>query len=187
MRKIIAALNVTIDGYCDHTAGVPDEEIHDYYTNVLRGAGEILYGRTTYQLMENFWPTLVKNPSGTKHLDDFAQAIQNVPKVVFSRTLKNVTWENSRLAKRGLKEEALALKQQPGEEIFVGSPSLISELTQLNLIDEFQLCVHPVILGKGLPLFKNVSDRIVLKATKSKAFSSSGAMLLYYEPTPAGS
>ena len=183
MRKLIAAINVTIDGYCDHTAGVPDAEIHDHYTELLRSAGAVLYGRTTYELMKSYWPTLVKNPSGEKAMDDFALAIQDVPKIVFSRTLKNVGWENAMLAQRGIEEEVSALKQQAGKDVFVGSPGLIDELTNLKLIDEYQLCVHPVITGKGLPLFKSINERIILKLLKTKTFRASGAILLYYEPT----
>ena len=93
MRKLIAAINMTLDGFCDHTAGIPDEEIHQHYTELLGQADLILYGRTTYQLME-FWRTLVENPSGEKSMDDFASAIDKVPKIVFSRTLKNVELEN---------------------------------------------------------------------------------------------
>lgn len=182
MSKLIAVINLTLDGYCDHTAGVPDAEVHDHYTELLKSGGGILYGRTTYKLMEDFWPELVKNPSGEKSMDDFALAIQNIPKIVFSRTLKTVGWQTARLATRDLAEEAQAIKKEPGKDFFVGSPSLISALTKLNLIDEYQLCVHPVILGNGLPLFKNVPERIVLKLIKTKAFHASGAVLSYYEP-----
>jgi dihydrofolate reductase len=183
MRKLIAAINITIDGFCDHTAGVPDAEIHQHYTELLKSAGAILYGRTTYQLMENYWPGVVKAPTGNKAMDDFAVAIQDVPKIVFSRTLKHVEWENTRLATRDLREEVQALKQQAGKDVFVGSQGLIAALTNLNLFDEYQLCVHPVIVGTGMPLFKDISERIVLKGVKSKAFKSSGATILYYEPT----
>lgn len=180
MRKVIAAINITVDGFCDHTAGIPDEEIHNHYTELLQKAGAMLYGRTTYQLMESFWPDLVRQPSGKKSMDDFALAIQHVPKVVFSHTLKALTWENSILAKRTPEEEVLALRQQPGKDIYVGSPGLIAALHQLGLIDEYQLCVHPVVIGKGLALFKNVTDRTVLKLLKTKTFSA-GAVILYYE------
>jgi dihydrofolate reductase len=182
MRKVIAAINITLDGFCDHTAGVPDAEIHNHYTGLLKSAGDLLYGRTTYQMMEEYWPTLVKKPSGEKSMDDFAQAIQQVSKVVFSHTLKEVTWENSRLAKKDLEEEVLSLKKQPGKDIFAGSPSIISALNHLKLIDEYQLCIHPVIIGGGLPLFKNVSEMITLKLVKTKTFMSSGAVLHYYRP-----
>ncbi|HEY5748592.1 MAG TPA: dihydrofolate reductase family protein [Chryseolinea sp.] len=182
MGKLVATMNMTLDGFCDHTAMIADVELHQHYTELLRSAGAILYGRITYQLMEGYWPTVVKKPTGTKATDEFAVAIQDIPKIVFSRTLKNVGWENAKLAESGLKEEVLELKQQAGKDILVGSPSLIAALAKLDLFDEYQLCVHPVIAGSGLPLFRNISERIVLKLVKSKAFKSSGSMTLYYEP-----
>lgn len=179
MRKIIAAINMTLDGYCDHTAIIPDEEIHQHYTDLLNEAGAILYGRITYQLME-FWRPLVKNPTGEKAMDDFAIAIDSIPKIVFSHQLKSVDWDSAKLATRSLEEEVLELRQQPGKDIFVGSRSLIISLANLHLIDEYQICVHPVIVGKGLPLFENINDRMMLKLIKTKIFTS-GAIILYYE------
>ena len=179
MRKVIAAINMTLDGFCDHTAMIADEEIHQHYSELLRSAGTILYGRITYQLME-YWPTVIKNPTGIKSMDEFAVTIDKIPKIVFSHTLKNVDWKNAKLVKGGIKEEVLELRQQAGKDILVGSPSLIVALTQLDLIDEYQLCVHPVILGNGLPLFKNINDRINLKLLKTKTFGA-GQIVLYYE------
>ena len=172
---------MTIDGFCDHTAGIPDEEIHQHYAELLDNAGVVLYGRITYQLMQ-FWQTLLKNPSGEKTMDDFAIAIDKIPKIVFSHTLKNVEWDSAKLANRTIEEEVLELKKQPGRDILVGSRSLIIQLMKLNLIDEYQLCVHPVVAGGGLPLFENLNDRTVLKLLKTKTFSG-GAVTLYYEPT----
>jgi dihydrofolate reductase len=179
MRKLIAAINMTLDGFCDHTAILPDEEIHQHYADLLNTAGILLYGRITYQLME-YWPTVLKNPTGNKSTDEFAVAIDNTPKLVFSNTLKNVEWESATLAKRNLEEEVLELKQQKGKDIFVCSPSLIVALTKLNWIDEFQLCVHPVLAGSGLPLFKNISEKTTLKLIKTKTLGF-GAVILYYE------
>ena len=181
MRKLIAAINMTLDGFCDHTAMIADEEIHQHYSELLRGAGAVLYGRITYQLME-YWPTVVKNPTGNKSIDEFAATIDKIPKVVFSRTLKNVEWETARLAKKDIKEEVFELRQQEGKDILVGSRSLIVTLLNLNLIDELQLCIQPIISGKGLPLFENINDRNDLKLIKTKTFNS-GSMTLYYEPT----
>ena len=182
MRKLIAAINMTLDGYCDHTAMIPDDELHQFFNELLRNADTLIYGRITYQLMESYWPPLVINPTGNKPEDEFAVLIDNIPKIVFSRTLKNVTWKNTTLKKELIKEEILELKQQAGKNILAGSPSLIVALTQLGLIDEYQLCVHPVIVGSGLPLFKNITDRVNLKLLKTKIFDS-GAITLYYEPT----
>jgi dihydrofolate reductase len=181
MKRVVAAINMTVDGFCDHTSGVPDEEVHQHYADLLRSAGTALYGRITYQLME-FWRTVLENPTGDKAMDDFAVAIDNTPKIVFSRTLKHVDWESARLASQDLENEVLALKQQSGKDVFVCSPSLIVGLTKLNLIDEYQLCIHPVVAGSGLPLFKDISEKIMLKLIKTKTFSG-GAVILYYEPT----
>ena len=180
MTKVVAAMNVTFDGFCDHTAGIANPELHQHYTDLLNSSGAILYGRTTYQLMEAFWPTVVKNPTGNKTMDDFAVALENLPKVLFSRTVKSVGWKNARLATKDLKDEVLELKRQPGKDILVGSPSLIAELTKLKLIDEWQLCVHPVVTGKGLPLFKGITDRIVFNLLKIKPFKTSGHVTFYY-------
>lgn len=181
MRKVIASINMTFDGYCDHTSAIANAEVHDYYTNLLKNAGTLLYGRTTYQLMEEAWPNLVKNPSGEKHMDDFAAAIDSVPKVLFSRTLKSVAWESTRLATMELKDEVAELKQQPGRDIYVGSPGLINQLTQLNLVDLWQICVHPIIVGKGLRLFKDLNDQVVLKLVKMETFRTSGHVVFFYE------
>src|SRR6185436_19612405 len=156
MRKLIAALNMTLDGFCDHTAMIADDEIHQHYVELLSNASTLIYGRITYQLMESYWPTVVRNPTGNKPTDEFGVLIDNISKIVFSRTLKNVDWKNSILKKEVIKEDVLELKQQAGKNILVGSPSLIVALTQLDLIDEYQISVQPTILGKGLPLFKNV-------------------------------
>ena len=180
MRKLIAALNMTLDGFCDHTAGLPDEEIHQHYTELLGQGDAILYGRTTYQLME-FWRTLLENPSEEKSMNDFAAAIDKIPKIVFSRTIKNVEWESATIAKRDLKDEVSELKLQSGKDIFVGSRSLIIQLIKLDLVDEFQLCIHPVVAGNGLPLFEDIKDRIIFKLVKSKTFHG-GAVILYYQP-----
>lgn len=181
MRKLIAAMNMTLDGYCDHTAMGADDEIHDHYAELLRNSGAALYGRITYHLME-YWRTVLENPTGNKAMDDFAVTMDNIPKIVFSNTLKNVDWETARLATRGLEEEVLELKQQEGKDILVGSPSLIVQLAKLGLVDEFQLGVQPTVVGSGLPLFKNITDRIDLKLLKTKTFGC-GAVFFYYEPT----
>lgn len=184
MRKIIAAINMTLDGFCDHTAIIPDEEIHQHYADLLSNADAVLYGRITYQLMQ-FWQTLIKNPSGEKSMDDFAVAMDKIPKIVFSNKLKNTDWESAKLAKQSLEEEVLKLKnsvKDGDKDIFIGSRSLIIQLMNLNLIDEYQLCVHPVIVGKGLPLFENINGKTIFKLIRAKIFSS-GAVILYYEPT----
>ena len=171
---------MTIDGYCDHTAMNADDEIHQHYKDLINNSGLLIYGRITYQLMEDYWPTLVNNPTGEKAMDDFAVSIDNIQKMVFSRTLKNVTWKNSILKKEIIKDDILELKNQEGKQIAIGSPGLIVAFTQLDLIDEYQLNIHPTILGSGLQLFKNIKDRVDLKLLKTKTFGC-GSVLHYYE------
>ncbi len=171
---------MTLDGICDHTAGIPDEDLHKHYAGLLDNAGVILYGRTTYVLMQ-IWQTLLQSPSGQKSMDDFALAIDKIPKIVFSRTLKSTEWDSAKLAIKEIENEVLELKQQPGKDILVGSRSLIIQLINLNLIDEFQICIHPLIEGKGLSLFDKIKDRKVFRLLKTKIFDS-GAIVLYYEP-----
>ena len=128
---------MTLDGFCDHTAMIADDEIHQHYSDLIKNSGPLLYGRITYQFME-YWRSVVENPTGNKAMDDFAVAINNAPKIVFSRTLESVDWKNTELKREVVKEEILELKQQPGKDILVGSPSLIVQLAQLGLVDEYQ-------------------------------------------------
>jgi len=184
MGKLIAAINMTLDGFCNHTAMIADEEIHQHYNDLLRNADTLIYGRTTYQLMEDYWPSVVKNPTGNKPADEFAVLIDNISKIVYSRTLQHVDWKNSTLKKEIIKEEVLELKQSRNggsKNILVGSPGLIVAFAQLDLIDEYQLGLQPTVIGSGLPLFKNITKRINLKLLKTKSFNC-GALALYYEP-----
>jgi dihydrofolate reductase len=178
MRKVIAAINMTLDGSYDHTAGIADDEIHQHYTDLLNNADSILYGRITYQLME-YWRTVLENPSDEKSMNDFAVAIDKIPKIVFSHTLKDVDWGSAKLEDNDIEKVVLALKQQPGKDILVGSRSLIIQLLKLNLVDELQLCIHPVIAGVSMPLFEDIKDRTVLKLINTKTFGG-GAVTLYY-------
>ena len=179
-EKIIATINTTLDSVCDHTAGIPDDEIHQYYAGLLSNADAILFGRITYQLME-FWRTFVEKPSGEKSMDDFAAVIDNIPKIIFSRTLDSVDWKSAKLATQNIEKEILELKQQSGKDILIGSRSLILQLMKLDLIDQYQLCVHPMVAGSGLPLFEDI-ERTLFKLNKTKIFAN-GAVMLYYEPT----
>lgn len=172
-------MNMTLDGFCDHTSMGADNEIHQHYSELLKTGSVVVYGRVTYQLME-YWPTVLKNPTGNKATDEFAVTMDQIPKLVFSRTLKSVEWKTARLATGSIQEEVLALRQQPGKDILVGSPGMIVAMTQLGLIDEYQLAVHPTIVGAGLPLFKNIRDRVDLKLLKTKTFGC-GAVIFYYQ------
>lgn len=173
---------MTLDGFCDHTAVNPDDELMEYFNDLMRNTDTLIYGRTTYQLMGSYWPLLVKNPSGNKLDDEFAVLMENISKIVYSHTLENVSWTNSTLKRVIKKEEITELKQQAGKNIAVGSPSLIVAFTELDMIDEYQICVHPVVLGSGLPLFNNIGDKVDLKLIRTKTFRA-GTIVLYYEPT----
>lgn len=174
---------MTLDGYCDHTAVDPDEEIHNHYSELLSAADVILYGRKTYELMK-FWQTLIENPLGEKSMDDFAIAMDKVPKIVFSHTISDTGWQSATLANQSLESMVNELKLSSngsGKEIYIGSRSLIIQLLNHNLLDELQLCIHPVIAGGGLLLFEDIKDRTFLKLMKTKVFGS-GAVIHYYEP-----
>ena len=129
-----------------------------------------------------YWRSVVENPTGNKATDDFAAAMDDVQKILYSRTLESVDWKNTELKREIVKQEILDLKQQSGKDIFVGSPSMIVQLGKLGLIDEYQLGIHPIVIGSGLPLFKNITDRIDLKLLRTKTFGC-GVVIHYYEPT----
>lgn len=180
MRKLIAAINMTLDGYCDHDAVDAQAELHRHYADLLGQAGDLLYGRVTFQLME-FWQSVLLAPTGKPDMDQFAVAIDSVPKTVFSRTMADTGWESARIAPRELEEEVRGIKATPGRPILAGSPSLIVQLMRLGLVDELQLCVHPVIAGGGRLLFAPTDARIEMHLTKTKPLAY-GPVVLYYQP-----
>ena len=180
MRKIIFSINMTIDGFADHTAGIADNELHDFFADLLDSAGIVLLGRKTYEMMASYWPFADQNPESTESELRFAEKYNNVSKLVFSKTLKEVNWKNTTLAKSDLMNEVLGLKNQNGKDIFAGSLSIASALAQKNLIDEYWLLIHPIVLGKGKPLFKDLQSRIDLKLIETKTFKS-GVVVLHYK------
>jgi dihydrofolate reductase len=158
-----------------------DEELEKYAEGVVSTVGAALYGRVTYQMMESHWPSVLENPSSSKHDIDHAHWIENISKIVFSRSLEKVEWNNTRLIKDHIAEEISKLKQQPGKDLVIfGSPGLAQTFMQLDLIDEYRLTVNPVVLGVGKPLFKDNKDRINLKLLETRAFNS-GVVELHYE------
>lgn len=181
MRKLISYINITPDGFCDHTAVIADEELHESANSLFRSADTAVFGRVTYQLMESYWPSVAKKPTGIKSIDEFAVLIDNINKIVFSRTLKNFEWKNTKLATEALKEEILKLKIQPGKNILVGSPGIISELTKLALIDEYYFLVQPILSGNGKRFFEtvNLDKHHSLKLADTKVFKSGTVTLCY--------
>jgi dihydrofolate reductase len=143
------------------------------------GNGELLFGRVTYDMMASFWPT----PAALETNRKVAEGINRLPKVVFSRTLAKATWSNTRLMKGDLVEEVRRMKQEPGGTIVIlGSGSLVSQLTQAGLVDEFQLALNPIVLGKGRSLFAGVEQRRPLKLVRSRVFAN-GNVFVCYEPS----
>ena len=181
MRKVVFAINITADGYCSHTDGIADEELHKYFTKLLRDADVILYGRITYQLMVPYWPDVAKTQSESEATNEFARVFDSLDMLVFSRTLEHVEGSNRRIARSNVAEEVLALKQQPGKNIAIGSLSLASQLSEQGLIDEYQFVVHPVVAGKGPRLFETVKlrDSLRLDFLGSETFKS-GVVALQY-------
>jgi dihydrofolate reductase len=181
MRKVVFAINITADGYCNHTDGIADEELHDFYTKLLRNASVILFGRITYQLMVPYWPDVAKNQSGAGPTNEFARVFDSIDKVVFSTTLKHVEGNNTRIVRANLAEEILSLKQQPGKDIFVDGLSIASQLSDRGLIDEYHFVVHPVVAGKGPRLFDTLKprERLLLDFIGLKTFQS-GVVALHY-------
>lgn len=185
MRKVVFAINITADGYCSHTDMIADEELHKHFTGVLRNADIILYGRTTYQLMVPYWPEVAKTQSESEATNEFARVFDSLDIVVFSRTLKHVEGTNTRIARSDIAEEVLALKQQPGKNIAIGSLSIASQLSEQGLIDEYQFVVHPVVAGKGPRLFETVKlrDSLRLDFLGSETFQSGVVALTYRKQT----
>lgn len=180
MRKIIFAINVTIDGYADHTSGIVDDELHDFYTGFLNSVDIILFGKTTYQLMESYWPNAEKDPEAARCEKDFARKFNAMPKIVFSQTLQIAEWNNSRIERGNLVEEVLKLKKQPGKYISAGSISIFQELMRHNLIDEYWFLVHPIFAGKGKRLFEGLEISNQIELTETKIFKS-GVVALHYK------
>jgi dihydrofolate reductase len=181
MRKLIYAIHVTLDGCCDHTKIVPDEEVGGYFTQLVRDSDLFVYGRKTYQLMVPYWPEIAKDPSATKADLEFAQAFDAANKIVFSRSLDSVEDRNTRIVRTDLRDEILKLKQERGKDIYVGGVDIPSQLIKLGLVDEFRFVVHPILAGEGRRLLEGVTllERQQLKLVESKTFES-GCVALHY-------
>jgi dihydrofolate reductase len=181
MRNIIYAINLTLDGCCDHTKFNPDEDTFGYFTHLLRDVDLLVYGRKTYQLMVPYWPDIAKSQSETKADIEFAQTFVSKKKVVFSRSLASAEDENTRIVRTNLRDEILKLKQEPGKNILVGGVDIPSQLIELGLVDEYRFVVAPIFVGEGRRLLEGVSlrERLQLKLVESKIFESGCVALRY--------
>jgi dihydrofolate reductase len=180
MRNLIYAINLSLDGCCDHTKIAPDEELFEYYINLLRDVGLLVYGRKTYQLMVPYWPDVAKDPSATKADKDFADAFSSIDRVVFSRSLDSAEG-NTRIVRTDLRDEILKLKQQPGKAIMTGGVDIPSQLIKLGLVDEYRFVVQPVFVGEGRRLLEDVGlqDKLQVKLVEAKPFKSGSVALRY--------
>ena len=181
MRNVVYAINITLDGCCDHTKQFVDEEGLEYSTHLTREADLLVFGRKTYQLMVPYWPEVLKNQSETKAETEFARAFDSTSKIVFSRSLDHAEDTNTRLVRTNLRDEILKLKQEQGKNILVGGVDIPSQLTELGLVDEYRFIVGPIIAGEGRRLLEGVSlpERLQLKLVESKIFKSGRVALRY--------
>lgn len=184
MRKVIAFEQVSLDGFFVDGKGdmswahKQDPEWNAFAGSNASGDGALLFGRVTYEMMASFWPT----PMAMERMPAVAEGMNRMPKVVFSRTLEKVSWKNTTLVKGDLVARVRKMKNEPGPGMAIlGSGSIVSQLAQAGLIDEFQIAVNPIVLGKGRTLFEGVEQKIGLKLIKSRAFGN-GNVVLYYEP-----
>ncbi len=184
MRKLIVFNNVSLDGYFVDANGDlnwahnSDPEFYAFVQDNAKGGGELLFGRITYDLMVRYWPT----PIAKQNDPVIAEGMNNRPKVVFSRTMDKATWNNTRLIKDNMVAEVRKMKKESGVGLVIlGSGNIISQLAQEGLIDEYQIVVIPVVLGKGRTMFDGIHDKLTLKLTKSRTFGN-GNVFLCYEP-----
>ena len=189
MRKVIATMWITLDGFIAGPNGemnwvtdIFDEEMGKYEDDVVSAADTLLLGRVTYQSFAGAWPKVPENPSASKGEVEYAHKLNAMRKIVFSKTLEQAEWNNSRLVREIIPEEIKKLKQEPGKDIVIyGSASIVQALMNLGLIDEYQLLIHPIVLGDGKSLFEDIKDRVNLKLLKTKPHPS-GVVRLYYQP-----
>ncbi|MFZ0796883.1 MAG: dihydrofolate reductase family protein [Terriglobales bacterium] len=181
MRNVIFAINITLDGCCDHTKQVADEEVHEHFTQLMRDVDLLVFGRKTYQLMVPFWPEVAKSQSMSEAENEFARAFDSIAKIVFSRSLDRAEDKNTRIVRTNLHDEILKLKREPGKNILVGGVSVPSQLIELGLVDEYHFVVQPIVAGEGRRLLEGVSlrERLQLKLVESKVFKSGCVALRY--------
>ena len=181
MRNVIFAINTTLDGCCDHTKQLADDETHEYFTDLLRHVDLLVFGRITYQLMVPFWPEVARTQSMTKAENEFARTFDSLPRVVFSRSLGSVDDKKTRVIRTNLHDEMLKLKREPGKDILVGGVSLPSQLIELGLVDEYRFVVGPILAGEGRRLMEGVSlpEKLQLRLVESKPFKSGCVAVRY--------
>jgi dihydrofolate reductase len=183
MRKLIYAINITLDGCCEHTKmlspiEMADEKFLQHYMQLMREVDLSVYGRKTYELMVPYWPDIAKSHAETKAENEFADAFESINRVVFSRTLESADGK-TRIVRGNLREEVVKLKQEPGKNILVGGVSVPAQLTELGLVDEYRFVVQPIVVGEGRRLLEGLPQRLQLKLVESKSFGAGCVALRY--------
>jgi dihydrofolate reductase len=181
MRNVVFAINITLDGCCDHTKMIADEEIHEYFTQLMQDVDLFVFGRKTYQLMVPYWPDIAKSHSETKAENEFADTFVSINKIVFSRSLDSAEGQNTKIVRTKLQDEILKLKQEHGKNILIGGVAIPSQLIELGLVDEYHFVVQPIVAGEGRRLLEGISlpEKLQLKLIESKIFKSGCAALHY--------
>jgi dihydrofolate reductase len=181
VRNVIFAINITLDGCCDHTKTIADEELLEHYTHLMRDVDLLVFGRKTYQLMVPYWPDVAKSQSETKAEIEFAQTFDSINKIVFSQSLDSAEGTNTRIVRTNLRDEILKLKKEQGKNILIGGVSIPSQLIELGLVDEYHFVVQPIVAGEGRRLLEGISlqERLQLHLVESKSFESGCVALRY--------
>jgi dihydrofolate reductase len=184
MRKIILMMSVSVDGFIEGPDReidwhMVDDELHGHFNEQLSARGAFLNGRVTHELMAGFWPTADSDPSSTGPMVEFARIWRDTPKIVYSRTLERAGW-NTTIVRDVVPEEVMELKAQPGGDLSLGGADLAAAFMRHDLIDEYRLYVHPVVIGRGKPLFQPTDAKIDLRLAESRRFGN-GVVLLRYE------
>lgn len=184
MRKLVVFNSITLDGYFTDANGdmswahKNDPEWDAFTAENAKGGGVLLFGRVTYELMASFWPT----PAAMEMMPDVAKGMNNLPKVVFSRTLDEASWNNTKLVKSDMVEEVRKMKNESGDDmVILGSGTIVSQLSEHKLIDEYQMVMNPIVLGKGRTMFEGMKEKLMLKRTNTRTFDN-GNVVLSYEP-----
>jgi dihydrofolate reductase len=185
MRKLVLLMHVSLDGFAaDANRGLEwisyDSELQQYADGIVATVGSPVYGRVTYELMAGYWPTVLNNPNASEHSKAHAQWVDKAPKIVFSRTMKKADWNNTVVINNNIAEEINKLKQQPGKDLVIfGSPGLSHSFMELDLIDEYQLTLNPVLLGNGIPVYQDIKNKTNLELVKATTLKS-GVVGLHY-------
>ncbi|WP_406456488.1 dihydrofolate reductase family protein [Streptomyces sp. NBC_00876] len=184
MRKIIYSMSISLDGFIegpdrDISWHRVDEELHRHFNEQIAGMGGFLHGRVVHELMADFWPTADQDPANAGPMAEFAVIWRNMPKYVYSRTLERADW-NTTVVHDVVADEVMALKEQPGGDLGLGGAGLAASFAALDLIDEYWVCIHPVLIGRGKPMFPTTDTLTALRLAGSRTFGN-GVVELRYE------